>query len=164
MTTWPSAGTPAREVISALGLQPLAAEGGWWRAGPRTAGLSSIRFLLTAEPDGFSAFHRLTVAEGWQWLAGAPATIVQLGDQPRAEAATATRVGLSPRDPQQVIEPGRWFAASTDGRWTLVSCWCAPAFTAETFSLGDRDDLRSRFPGDADLIERLTRPEIMPED
>ena len=66
----------ADEVIARLGMLPIPEEGAWFAAGPRTRGLNGIIALLTDRPDGFSAMHRLTIDEGWQWMAGAPATFL----------------------------------------------------------------------------------------
>ena len=47
--------------------------------------------------------------------------------------------------------------ASTLGDWTLISCWCSPAFRPEHFELGERGDLVDRYPGYATEITALTR-------
>ena len=143
-------GLSAHEVIKRLGLQPLADEGGFWKAGPRTPNLNSITYLMT--PEGFSALHVLTVAEGWQWLAGAACQMLQLRPD-----GTYVSLELGPAWPATVVAPGVWQGSRTTGDWTLVSCWCAPAFTDECFTLGGRDALTAVYPEAAPLIEELTR-------
>ena len=54
----------AAEVIARLKMQPIPEEGAWFAPGPRTQGLNAITVLLTDQPDGFSAMHRLTIDEG----------------------------------------------------------------------------------------------------
>lgn len=137
------------EVVARLDLVPLPVEGGYWAPGPRTAEMNAIFFLMTAG-DGFSAMHRLTVTEGWQWLAGAPAAMLQLG-------SAAESLPLSATVPQQIVPAGVWQGCRSEGEWTLVSCWCAPAFTEDCFSLGIRTELEAAYPAAAAEIARLTR-------
>lgn len=149
--TWPSDDADPAAVIAQLRLKPLPLEGGFFASTGRTDPLSSILFLLTDAHDGFSAFHRLDVTEGWQWLAGAPAEIVVLepADSPRAHRLTRTA--------PLIVPAGRWQAATTLGRWTLAACWCAPAYTDDGCTFGQRDGLTADFPAAGDDIRRLTR-------
>ena len=142
----------ADEVIARLGMLPIPEEGAWFAPGPRTIGLNGITALLTDRPDGFSAMHRLTIDEGWQWLAGAPATLLRL--HPDGTGDTTT---LGPDSPQALVSRGSWMGASTHGAWTLFSCWCAPAFEPEHFELGARDALTAAHPDRAAEITALTR-------
>lgn len=149
--TWPAANTPAVDVIAALGLEPLAGEGGHWGPVYREEAGNAILFLLTAGADGFSALHRLTVTESWTWLAGAPASMLLLGSSEREVVLDAGHPGV-------LVRPGTWQGASTLGDWTLVACWCVPSFTDECFTLGVRAELLAAHPGRAALIDELTRP------
>lgn len=49
--------------------------------------------------------------------------------------------------------------ATTLGHWTLLSCWCAPAFRPEHFELGERRALVEEYPQFTTEIETLTREE-----
>lgn len=142
----------AEQVIKRLRLRPIPEEGAWINEGPRTQGLSAASVLLTNRPDGFSAMHRLAVDEGWQWLAGAPAALLRLR---KGGSGVLSRVG--PQRSQFLVRRGTWMGASTLGDWTLISCWCSPAFRAEHFELGQREDLVERYPGHATEITALTR-------
>jgi len=143
-------GATSADVIAALGLQPLEHEGAFWRPGPRVAELSCITALITDAADGFSALHRLTIAEGWQWLGGADAVMLQLAD-------TSSTHTIGADLPQLVVPRDVWQGTKTTGAWTLVSCWCSPAFEWHHFELGMRAELTARFPEAAVLIEELTR-------
>lgn len=145
-------GATAEEVIAALGLQPLEHEGAFWAPGPRTAGLSSITSLITNAADGFSALHVLSIDEGWQWLGGAPLDMMHL--HPDGRATTHT---LDADNRQLVVPAGVWQGASTRGEWTLIACWCSPAFEWEHFTLGDRAQLTAAYPQSAARIKELTR-------
>lgn len=151
MTTWPSPDTPADEVRRRYNLSPLPGEGGLWSPGPRTRSLSAIRFLITDGPDGASALHSLSVTEGWQWLAGAPAELVEL-----APDGTARSTWLDATSSQVIVAPGTWMAARTAGAWSLVSCWCTPAFEFDAFTLGSRPELLAAYPQHAELIRAFT--------
>ena len=142
----------AADVIKALSLQPLEHEGAFWAPGPRTSHLSSITSLITDAADGFSALHVLSIAEGWQWLGGAPLEMLQLHPD-----GTSTVHTLDADHPQLVVPAGVWQGASTTGEWTLVACWCSPAFEWEHFTLGDRAELTTAYPNAAARIEELTR-------
>ncbi len=144
----------ADTVIASLRMQPIPGEGGYFVLGPRVAGLSSITALLTEEPAGFSALHRLRIDEGWQWLAGSPADLLIV----ESGTGAAIRHRLGPGGVAQAVVPaGCWQGATTLGAWSLIACWCAPQFTDDDFELGARADLLAAFPHLATDIERLTR-------
>jgi uncharacterized protein len=144
----------AEQVIARLKMQPIPEEGAWFVAGPRTQGLNAITVLLTDRPDGFSAMHRLTIDEGWQWLAGAPAALLRL-----RPGGSGVLNYVGPTTSQFLVRRGTWMGASTLGSWTLLSCWCSPAFRPEHFELGDRELLTAGYPSYAAEIAALTRDE-----
>jgi uncharacterized protein len=142
----------AEQVVKRLRMRPIPEEGAWIVEGPRTQGLSASTVLLTNRPDGFSAMHRLAIDEGWQWLAGAPAALLRLR---KGGSGVLNYVG--PQTSQFLVRRGTWMGASTLGDWTLISCWCSPAFRPEHFELGGREDLVERYPGYSTEITALTR-------
>lgn len=142
----------AEEIIARLGMQPIPDEGAWFTPGPRTHELGSITVLLTDRPDGFSAMHRLTIDEGWQWLGGAPAALLRL-----RRGGTGVLNYLGPQATQQLVPRGTWMGASTLGDWTLLACWCSPAFRPEHFALGERGPLVTEYPAFTAEITALTR-------
>jgi len=144
----------AEQVIARLKMQPIPEEGAWFVAGPRTQGLNAITVLLTDRPDGFSAMHRLTIDEGWQWLAGAPAALLRL-----RPGGSGVLNYVGPKTSQFLVRRGTWMGASTLGAWTLLSCWCSPAFRPEHFELGDRTLLAAGYPSYTAEIAALTRDE-----
>ncbi|MEO7070950.1 MAG: cupin domain-containing protein [Nostocoides sp.] len=152
MTTTPFAGRTAQDVIKALHLQPLEGEGSFWAAGPRTRNLSSITVLLTTGDEGFSAMHKLEVDEGWQWVEGAPAVMLRLG-----RGGHGALSSIEARNGQVLVTADTWQGAATLGDWTLLTCWCAPAFTWSGFVLADRDELQHDYPDWSREIEVLTR-------
>ena len=146
---------PAEQVIEELRMRPLPDEGAFYVEGPRTQELSSVLVLLTAAPEGFSAMHRLTVDEGWQWLEGAPTALLRLHESPRRNRGTLSLLDATRR--QMLVRRGVWQGAATLGDWSLVSCWCSPAYRPQHFTLGERAPLVERFPEYAAEIAALTR-------
>ncbi|KGN37708.1 cupin domain-containing protein [Knoellia subterranea] len=145
----------AEQIIAEHKMKPIPGEGAWFVEGPRTAALSSIYVLLTAGDDGFSAMHRLTIDEGWQWLEGAPAALLRLAESPRRNYGSLTL--MSDKRRSMLVRKNVWQGAATMGDWTLLSCWCSPSFRPEHFTLGEREPLVEKFPGYAAEIAALTR-------
>lgn len=142
----------AAEIRQRLGMRPIPGEGGWFAPGPRVQELSSITVLLTDEPGGFSAMHQLAVNEGWQWLDGAPVALLRL--RPRVRGVLNL---LDEQNRQILVRSGTWQGAASMGQWSLLSCWCSPAFRDSAFTLGERSELVAAFPSWQREIEALTR-------
>lgn len=145
----------AEQIVAELKMKPIPDEGAWFVEGPRTQELSSILVLLTSAANGFSAMHKLEIDEGWQYLEGAPAALLRLRESPRRNHGTLTLLNAQRR--QMLVRRGVWQGAATMGDWTLLSCWCSPAFRPQHFTLGDRGHLTDTFPGYAAEIAALTR-------
>jgi predicted cupin superfamily sugar epimerase len=89
--------------------------------------------------DQSSHWHRVDAAELWIWQAGAP---LVLSISPNGHDASAHMLGpdLAARQSlQQVVPRGHWQAATSLGRWTLVTCTVSPAFRFEGFELAAPD-------------------------
>lgn len=140
----------AARLAADLDLAPLPSEGGWFR---RTTGESDdhsqILFLVGA--NEFSALHRLTGAEAYRHLAGAPLRMLLLDE------AGSREVVLDREHPSYRVEAGVWQGSSSDGDWTLVTATMSPAFTWDMFELGERVALQHRWPAVADRIAALSR-------
>ena len=145
----------AEQIIADLRMKPIPEEGAWFVEGPRTQALNSILVLLTPADDGFSAMHQLRIDEGWQWLEGAPAAVLRLTEGARRNRGTLSLLDEQRR--QLLVRRGVWQGAATLGDWSLLSCWCSPAFRPEHFTLGDRGGLTQTFPDYATEIAALTR-------
>ena len=153
------------EIIAAYRLERHP-EGGWYREihrssrtlegipgfpGKRTA-CTAIYFLL-ARGD-FSAFHRLPSEEVWAHLAGDPLELVVMDREVR-------RIILGPvtegGEPVAIVHAGELQAARTSGEYTLVTCFVAPGFEYEDFSMPTRKDLLREYPDRRELVLSLTR-------
>lgn len=164
--------TTANELIRRLGLEPLPIEGGYFRQtwssddlvsipgydSPRPAG-TAIYYLLTAEPDSFSALHRLETGEMYHFYLGDPVEMLLL-----AEGTPGRRIILGPdllggQHVQYVVPRSVWQGSRLipGGRFALLGTTMAPGFDARDFTLGRRQELLLRFPECAVLIRALTR-------
>lgn len=159
--------TEAAAIVARLGLAPLPLEGGFFRRtwtgpasapGARSAG-TAIYFLMTPDPDGFSALHRLDTDEVWCWHAGDAAEHVQLGAPPQL-----TRLGgdaLAGETPQLVVSAGAWqgarLAPGGSRGWALFTCTMAPGWADAAAAYGRREALRAEFPAATAWIDALTR-------
>lgn len=155
----------ARDVIEALGLAPLADEGGMWAQSYLDDRCSAIYFLL--RPGDFSAMHRVRGVELWHFYAGAPVSMLLLAAPSTAPALSDVAgirepvlgVDLAAGERPMVSVPaGTWMGAETTGEWSLVGTTMAPPFDAATFELGDAAALCAQYPSAADRITRLVRP------
>lgn len=151
-------------IIEALGLEPLPVEGGLfrqtWRSdgSPEPAGTATYA-AFTADPDSFSAMHRLPVDEVWHFYLGDPVDLLLLHDD---GTATAPRLGadvLGGQRPQLVVPAGTWMGASLvpGGRFALFGNTLAPGFHSGFYEGGDRDVLSAGWPAAAGRIAKLTR-------
>ena len=164
--------TDINELIRYLRLEPLPIEGGYFRQtwssddlvsipsydGQRPAG-TAIYYLLTSDPDSFSALHRLATSEIYHFYLGDPVEMLLL-----AEGAPGRRVILGPdllggQHVQYIVPRSVWQGSRLlpGGRFALLGATMAPGFDGRDFTLGRRDHLIQRFPQDAGLIRTLTR-------
>lgn len=162
----------ANELIHHFRLEPLPIEGGYfrqtWSSGdlvsipgydsPRPAG-TAIYYLLTSDPDSFSALHRLASDEIYHFYLGDPVEMLLL-----AEGDPGRRIILGPdllggQHVQYVVPRSVWQGSRLipGGRFALLGTTMAPGFDARDFTLGSRQELVRQFPDHATLIRELTR-------
>ena len=103
-------------------------------------------------------FHRLQSDEMWHFYKGSSLTIhvlgmdgiykkIQLGD----DIENGEKL-------QAVIPRGDWFGAEVNEKasFSLTGCTVAPGFDFNDFELGEREEMIRDYPGQAELIKRLT--------
>ena len=127
----------ADDIIRLLDLKPHL-EGGHFRETFRDAGdprgASTAIYYLLKEGER-SHWHRVDAAEVWHWYAGDPLELTISAD---GHMTTTHRLGpaLDRGERPQIVVPKRaWQSARTAGRYTLVGCTVAPAFTFEGFEM-----------------------------
>jgi predicted cupin superfamily sugar epimerase len=152
----------ANGIIAALGLQPLAGEGGFYRQTWRNDTASAIYFLVT--PENFSALHRIAQDELWHFYAGDRVEHVQL--DPRDQTLRLTRMGpnvLAGEHPQLSVPAGTWQGARLEPAtrpgygFALLGCTVSPPWDERGFTLGPREELLRAFPAQTEFIRALTR-------
>jgi len=131
------------EVIALLELSPHP-EGGHYRetfrdkaeAGQRGAS-TAIYFLLKAGER--SHWHAVDAAEGWHYYSGDPLLLeISPTGGPIAQVHLGSDLANGER-PQAIVPAGHWQQARSLGKWTLVGCTVAPAFTFDGFTLTPPD-------------------------
>jgi len=138
----------AKALIERLRLAPHP-EGGWFRETYRDAApdgktdagrgrMTAIYYLL--EVGDLSAWHRVTDAdEIWHFYAGAPLALTLSPDGHDAQSVRLGSEVLQGEAPQVLVPKGWWQTAESLGRWTLVGCTVAPAFSFDGFEMAPPD-------------------------
>jgi hypothetical protein len=164
------------QLIRHLGLEPLPVEGGWFRqtylaaeniprdALPARYGDAkpfgtAIYFLLTDEPDCFSALHKLPTDEIYHFYLGDPVEMLLLHPDGRSERVVLGPDVMRGQRVQFVAPRDAWQGSRlvAGGKFALLGTTMAPGFTLPDFALGARDALVRAYPGEADMIRALTR-------
>ncbi|HPS14451.1 MAG TPA: cupin domain-containing protein [Spirochaetales bacterium] len=185
-----------QEIVRRFGLEPLPVEGGYFRvtwvspqlwqeqghgASSRSHGASSrscgepsprscgsvIYYLLTDEPQGFSALHVLDTDEVYHFYAGdpvelylfdalAPRSDASLHQMRRIELGTDFAAGQVP----QAVVPGNTVQGSRligNGKWALLGTSMAPGYSDDHFKIIYRKELLALYPECRPIVEALTR-------
>jgi predicted cupin superfamily sugar epimerase len=163
-------------LIELLGLVPLPHEGGHFRQtwvsdlvvaagalGPRypvaKAAGTAIYYLLTDDPDSFSALHRLPTDEVYHFYLGDPVEQVLLHPGGRTEHVVLGHDLGSGQRVQHVVPRGVWQGSRLrpGGRVALLGTTMAPGFDASDYEAGVREALLRAYPAEAEAIVALTR-------
>ena len=162
-----------------LGLIPLQPEGGFFALNhlssqvikAKTIGskeqdhplYSAIYYLLTTEPDSFSAFHRLPTDEIYHHYIGLPVDIYLIDPEGVMEVVTLGDDIVAGQRPQICVPAFYWQASQVRQNpdptfdFALLGTTMAPGYIDDDFELGERDQLLKMFPHHAEAIIELTR-------
>lgn len=162
------------DLITALDLQPLPLEGGYYRetyrspdrlpAGawpglynPDKAVSTAIYYLLT--PDTFSALHRLPSDEIFHFYLGSPVQMLQLWPDGQSRIVTLGSDIMAGQSPQLIVPRGVWQGSflMPGGAYALLGTTMAPGFDFADYEAGPSEPLVQAYPSHADLIRRLCR-------
>lgn len=105
--------------------------------GETRGAVTCIHFLL--QLGEVSAWHRVDATEIWHFAAGDPLVLTLSANGHDAEAKKLGTDLQAGQRPHIVVPPNCWQTAETLGRWTLVSCIVAPAFSFDGFDLAPPD-------------------------
>jgi predicted cupin superfamily sugar epimerase len=166
----------AERLIALLGLVPLPVEGGHFRqtwiadetlageALPARYGRSkpagtAIYYLLTDDPDSFSALHRLATDEVYHFYLGDPVEMLMLHADGRSESVLLGPDLETGQRVQHVVPRGVWQGSRlrAGGRFALLGTTMAPGFDVADYEGGGRAALVREYPGAAAAIRALTR-------
>lgn len=116
---------------------------------------TAIYFMLRSQDR--SVFHRIKSDELWHFYAGTTLLIYVLTNT----ELTTFRLGPNPDlgDSFQVLVPANcWFGAMVEqsDSFSLCGCTVAPGFDFSDFEMAERESLLQQFPGQAEIIRRLT--------
>jgi len=169
-------GLTADQIIKLLGLEPLLEEGGLFRQTYRSAEqvsaaalpprytaprrlATAIYYLLTDDPDSFSALHRLKTDEIYHFYLGDPVEMLVLHPDGGSERPILGPDLVAGQQLQLVVTAGSWQGSRLirSGRYALLGTTMAPGYEQDDFELGDRGNLLRDYPGQAELIWGLTR-------
>jgi len=162
------------EIVRALHLEPLPAEGGMFVetyrstidvptqiCGPDYPGevrqfSTAIYFMLT--PDMVSLLHRVPGDEIYHFYLGDPVEQLRLYPDGSSEIVQLGPNIAAGHRPQLVIPGGVWQGSRVcqGGAFALMGATMAPGFSVEDFVLGEREDLQRLYPDHEHLIEYLT--------
>lgn len=166
-----------QQIIRALNLQPLPVEGGLFYqtylspetippgalperyAGQEKPFGTAIFYLLTADPDSFSAFHRLATDEIFHFYLGDPLQITLLYPDGSSRRILLGQDILNGQQVQFTVPRGVWQGTRLvpGGRYALMGSTMAPGYTDSDYENGLRADLLARYPHEHDAILVLTR-------
>jgi hypothetical protein len=166
----------ADQIIKLLGLEPLLEEGGLFRQTYRSAEqvsaaalpprytaprqfATAIYYLLSDEPDSFSALHRLKSDEVYHFYLGDPVEMLLLHPDGSSERIVLGQDLAAGQQVQLVVAAGAWQGSRLirGGGYALLGTTMAPGYEQDDFELGKREDLLRDYPGQAELIWGLTR-------
>ncbi len=166
-------------LIKKLGLKPLKTEGGLFvrtyccdenipaaalpqRLPPKARAFgSAILFLLTAEPDSFSALHWLPSDEIYHFYLGDPVGMLMLHPDGSSQRVILGQDILHEEKVQHVVPHGviQGSRLLPGGRFALIGTSMAPGFDESDYHGCERMALLAKYPSEAEWICRLTRPE-----
>jgi predicted cupin superfamily sugar epimerase len=154
-------------IIKILQLEPLPIEGGLFRQtyvssesikkehlpdryGSDKAFGTAIYYLLTSDPDSFSALHMLPTDEIWHFYLGDPVEMLELHPDGSSRHLILGQDIFNEQMVQHVVLAEIWQGARVfeGGEFALLGTTMAPGFSPEDYVGGDRNEL---------IIEQLTR-------
>ena len=166
----------AEEIIEHLKLQLLPIEGGLYRqsyeaseeiaagALPERYGrakslCTAIYYLLTDQPESFSALHRLPTDEIYHFYLGDPVEMLLLYPEGNSVLIILGQDLLAGQHLQYVVPAGVWMGSRVleGGRFALMGTTMAPGFDELDYEEGDPEELEQRYPDQAELIRLLSR-------
>jgi predicted cupin superfamily sugar epimerase len=157
------------ELIAYFGMKSLPVEGTYFintyiseattaSGGPcGTAGLG----LYLREPVSASTTHVLEFDEVWHYYEGDPVALYEFHKDGTARTIILGRDIAAGQVMQHTIKAGVIQAGevATGGDWSLFACTMSPGFTATCFRGITKSELRGKYAGYEEIIERIGVPD-----
>jgi uncharacterized protein len=120
---------------------------------------SGIYYLLTPDPNSFSAMHVLPTDEVYHFYLGDPVEMLQLFPDGSSKRIILGQDLEHGQEVQVVAPAGAWQGSHlfAGGSYALLGTTMAPGYINEDFTLGHRAELTAQYPSQAELIKTLTR-------
>ncbi|PWU19926.1 MAG: hypothetical protein C5B50_05705 [Verrucomicrobia bacterium] len=127
----------------------------------RARAICGAIYYFLEHPD-CSVMHRVTGDMLYHFYTGDPVQMLLLypvGSPVRAEVCVLGNNLAQKQNPMKAIPGGTWLGSRlmSGGSWALMGVSMAPGFDAIDYTIGDRNQLMTQYPEQADLIEQLTR-------
>ncbi|MBN1264922.1 MAG: cupin domain-containing protein [Anaerolineales bacterium] len=167
-----------KDIFHLYDMKPLPVEGGWFtrpylseetiakellpeRYPSEKPFGTAILYLLTPDPNCFSAMHVLPTDEIYHFYLGDPVEMLQLNPDSRSEVIYLGHDILAGQKVQYTARRGVWQGShlKPGGSFALIGTTMAPGFTDDDYYGGERDELIAQYPDRAGLIHTLTRPD-----
>jgi uncharacterized protein len=120
---------------------------------------TGIYFLLTDQPDSFSAMHVLPTDEIYHFYLGDPVEMLLLYPDGTSQTVIFGQDLLHGQEVQFVAPAGVWQGSHLlpGGTYALLGTTMSPGYIDEDFVLGKRSELTAQYPDRHQLIQSLTR-------
>ncbi|CAN5715855.1 cupin domain-containing protein [soil metagenome] len=120
---------------------------------------TAILYLLTDDPNSFSALHKLPTDEIYHFYLGDPVEILQLYPDGRSRRVILGQDVLHGQQVQYVAPRDVWMGSHLfpGGKFALIGTTMAPGFTNDDYVGGERATLIEQYPQETALITQLTR-------
>jgi len=120
---------------------------------------TAIYYLLTDEPDIFSALHWLKTVEVYHFYLGDPVEMLLLYPTGEHEIIHFGHDILNGQEVQYVVPQGVWQGSRLmdGGEFALLGTTMAPAYLDEDVVFGTFEELAMQYTEASDMIRKLTR-------
>lgn len=154
----------AQDVITALQLEPLSMEGGYFRRTYCSSQCTTdgkpmgtvIYYLLT--PDSFSRLHKLPTDEVYHFYQGSAVELTVLCDDGTGKTILLGNDLSKGMLPQFCVPANCWQGSclAENGAWALLGTSMSPGFVDDDFIPGEREALLKAYPSFQREITKLT--------
>ena len=120
---------------------------------------TAIIYLLSADPESFSAMHTLPTDEIYHFYLGDPVELLLLMPNGSSEVITLGHDVLNGQQVQFPVPAGVWQGSQLvpGGEFAVFGTTMAPGFIDADYRHGNRGTLVEQYPDRAELISSLTR-------